>query len=213
MLSNYEALEFLGDAYLELIATKLIFDNYLSTPGRMSKIREMLVKNETLAEFTTKYGFDQKLILGQEDRLNARLMTKIKGDVFEAYIGAVIKSDPIHGYDRVEKWLIELWAPILKDFQEPAVNPNAKAELNTRVLGNGARVQYEEERPMVQTGGGQQTCYIGVYVTGWGWTHQHLGSGTGSSKTSAGCAAATEAMANPLMAQIVAVRKAHFDTR
>src|SRR5436190_8289568 len=51
---SYDRLEILGDAYIEVIATRLIWDHFRSLPpGRISQIREMLVKNETLAQYAT----------------------------------------------------------------------------------------------------------------------------------------------------------------
>ena len=42
---TYDRLEFLGDAYIEIIATRLIWETYQSLPaGRMSQIRELLVR-------------------------------------------------------------------------------------------------------------------------------------------------------------------------
>ena len=41
--TSYERLEFLGDAYLELFASRLLFTKYpLLTPGRLSQKRELL---------------------------------------------------------------------------------------------------------------------------------------------------------------------------
>lgn len=59
---TYERLEFIGDAYIELIATRLIDDRCDSLPaGRLSQLRELLVKNETLAEFSRAYAFDKRV--------------------------------------------------------------------------------------------------------------------------------------------------------
>jgi ribonuclease-3 len=46
-----------------------------------------------------------------------------------------------------------------------------------------------------------------VYLTGWGWTHEHLGSGVGKSISDAGMRAASQALQNPLTAQIAAVKR------
>ena len=58
---SYDRLEFLGDAYIELMATRVIFPRFPNlTAGRLSQQREMLVKNETLAEYALAYRFDEK---------------------------------------------------------------------------------------------------------------------------------------------------------
>jgi len=111
---SYERLEFLGDAYIELIATRLIYPAFPTlTPGRMSQKRELLVKNETLAEYALAYGFDKRARLPRDffglGSRRGKLWTKTMGDLFEAYVAAVVLSDPKGGFETVEAWLTELW--------------------------------------------------------------------------------------------------------
>lgn len=116
---TYERLEFLGDAYIELFASRLIYESYSHLPaGRMSQVRELLVKNETLAELSRSYGFHEKIAVGAEigellrdsrGRGN-KGYNKIVGDVFEAYVAAVVLSDfEGRGFERAEAWCRELW--------------------------------------------------------------------------------------------------------
>lgn len=116
---TYERLEFLGDAYIELFASRLIYESYSHLPaGRMSQVRELLVKNETLAELSRSYGFDQKIAVGAEIGELVRDSrgkgnkgyNKIVGDVFEAYVAAVVLSDfEGKGFEKAEAWCRELW--------------------------------------------------------------------------------------------------------
>lgn len=116
---TYERLEFLGDAYIELFASRLIYESYSHLPaGRMSQVRELLVKNETLAELSRSYGFDQNIAVGAEigelvrdsrGRGN-KGYNKIVGDVFEAYVAAVVLSDfEGKGFEKAEAWCRDLW--------------------------------------------------------------------------------------------------------
>lgn len=116
---TYERLEFLGDAYIELFASRLIYESYSHLPaGRMSQVRELLVKNETLAELSRSYGFHEKISVGAEigelvrdsrGRGN-KGYNKIVGDVFEAYVAAVVLSDfEGRGFEKAEAWCRELW--------------------------------------------------------------------------------------------------------
>lgn len=116
---TYERLEFLGDAYIELFASRLIYESYSHLPaGRMSQVRELLVKNETLAELSRSYGFHERIAVGAEigellrdsrGRGN-KGYNKIVGDVFEAYVAAVVLSDfEGRGFERAEAWCRELW--------------------------------------------------------------------------------------------------------
>lgn len=116
---TYERLEFLGDAYIELFASRLIYESYSHLPaGRMSQVRELLVKNETLAELSRSYGFDQKIDVGAEigellrdsHGKGNKGYNKIVGDVFEAYVAAVVLSDfEGKGFEKAEAWCRDLW--------------------------------------------------------------------------------------------------------
>lgn len=111
---SYERLEFLGDAYIELIATRLIYPAFPTlTAGRMSQKRELLVKNETLAEYALAYGFDKRAKLPRDfwglGPGRGKLWTKTMGDIFEAYVAAVVLDDPKGGFETVETWLQALW--------------------------------------------------------------------------------------------------------
>lgn len=213
MEQNYDRLEVLGDAYVEVIATRLIWDQFKNMPaGRMSQVREDLVKNETLAGFASQYGFDKRVSVSvpEEQKAQSKRWLKIRGDVFEAYVAAVILSNPDHGFDMVEQWLRELWLPRLSQVQPVQTVLRYKEQLAKKVMSKGIKLRYVEEQPVKQLDGGMQTYYIGVYLTGWGWQDQHLGSGTGLNKAIAGDEAANRALQNsPLIDQVAAAKVAH----
>ena len=210
---NYDRLEVLGDAYIELIATRLIWDQFKDMPaGRMSQIREDLVKNETLAGFASQYGFDKRVsvTVPEEQRAQTKRWVKIRGDVFEAYVAAVVLSSRDHGFQMAEQWLRELWLPRLSQVQPVQTILKYKERLAKKIMGKGIKLRYVEERPAQRLEGGMQTYYIGVYLTGWGWKDQHLGSGSGLNKAIAGDEAANRALHNsPLIEQVAAAKAAH----
>ncbi|CAK3828125.1 hypothetical protein D0862_00413 [Lecanosticta acicola] len=227
---SYERLEFLGDAYLELFASRLIMDRvgHLGA-GPMSQLRELLVKNETLAEYARMYEFEKRVsaslhdVMRMQKGLKAELkgnkgFNKILGDVFEAYVAAVVMSDPENGFAVAEKWLTTLWAPKLVTALEGdklwdpnslvhaqdgdpkrRYDPEAKNTLQRRVGNgtNGVKVEYEQYAPMQELKGdkkGQNRFFIAVYLTGHGYHKHLLGKGEGKSKVEAGIWAAMEAM-------------------
>ncbi|KAE8348073.1 ribonuclease III domain-containing protein [Aspergillus coremiiformis] len=208
---TYDRLEILGDAYIELIATKLIWKRFQEIPsGRISQIRELLVKNETLAEYATDYGLDSRAAVPPDYLKQPKRWTKTRADIFEAYVAAVIISDPVGGYKAAEEWLTQLWLPKLPeiDIQRPTLN--AKEILARKIMGKGIKLKYIDERPPVRHSRGMQTFFIGVYLTGWGWNNKHLGSGQGANKTIAGNEAAQQALLNePLVEEITYVKRAH----
>lgn len=117
---SYEQLEWLGDAYLYLISTAYI---YMTFPhlshGDMCHIREVLVRNSTLGEYSIYYGFEKRAIFPKEydiagrqggTKASEKERAKVLGDIFEAHVAAIILSDPIRGVSRTAKWLKELWS-------------------------------------------------------------------------------------------------------
>lgn len=207
---NYDRLEILGDAYIELMATKLVWTKFPAiASGRISQIREGLVKNETLASFAEKYGFDRRASVPASFLDQPKRWLKTKGDIFEAYVAAIILSDPRDGYEIAERWLIGLWTPMLDELGIQKVKLHSKEELAKKIMGKGIKLEYILERDIVEEKGtGTQTFFMGVYLTGWGWEKAHLGSGSGSSKAAAGDEAARNALANtPLISQISVAKK------
>lgn len=216
---SYDRLEFVGDAYLELIATRLIFPRFPDlTAGQLSQRRQLLVNNETLAGFSLAYGFDTRARLPQDfqsshDRVPRRGWTKTMGDIFEAYVAAVILSDPDSGFSKVEAWMTELWGPLLSKRENETFNVNAKVQLSTKIMGKGVKVTYRDEKePENGIHGGKILFHIGVYISGWGYQDAHLGSGKGWNKTEAGNRAADQAMSTPLTAKIAAIKR-EFDMK
>lgn len=208
--ATYDRLEILGDAYIELMATKLIWNKFRDLPsGRISQIRESLVKNEALSEFATRYQFDARASVPRDYLNQPKRWIKTKGDIFEAYVAAVILSDPRNGYRVAEDWLTALWMPHLASMEDQAICLHAKEALAKKVMGKGVKLKYVDERPPVSLQGGKQTFFIGVYLTGWGWNNQHLGSGQGLNKVISGNQAARQALLNDqLISEIVAVKQA-----
>jgi ribonuclease-3 len=97
--------------------------------------------------------------------------------------------------------------------QPAKIGIHSKDELAKKIMGKGIKLKYINESPPIQLDGGIQTFFIGVYLTGWGWKDQHLGSGKGLNKTGAGNEAASKALANrPLIDDIAAIKIA-FDEK
>lgn len=217
---SYDRLEFLGDAYIELIATRVIFPRYPRySAGKLSQTRQSLVNNETLAGFSLAYGFDTRarlprsLRLAKDNRDLAKGWTKTMGDIFEAYVAAIILSDPVNGFPTAEAWLTELWSPMLSSGEDESLNSNAKVHLAAKLLGKGVKIAYlDEADPDMFKKTGTIVFHIGAYLTGWGWENAHLGSGSGLNKSEAGIRAAMEALSNPLTANIAAVKR-EFDIK
>ncbi|KFX86658.1 hypothetical protein V490_08966 [Pseudogymnoascus sp. VKM F-3557] len=205
---SYERLEWVGDAYIYLLSTLLISKTFPALqPGRCAQLRELCVKNETLASYARQYGFDKRCQIPKDFAAKSP-QTKILGDVFEAYVAAVIYSDPINGIEKVSAWLKSLWAVTLsKEILEqdesnraqkagPVVaTTSAKQELATQIVSRGIKLLYKDaDTPGKDPVTGFPLYTVGVYLEGWGEKNKLLGRGTALGKKEAGAKAAEEAL-------------------
>ncbi|KAF2653714.1 ribonuclease III [Lophiostoma macrostomum CBS 122681] len=195
---NYERLEFLGDANIELIATRPIYSHFPNLQAsHMSELRELLVNNETLAGFSKAYNLPARL-KHEQSMKDGKGWTKIMADLFEAYTAAVVLSDPENGFTTAETWLLELWSPVLLNYRAPIVqNPRARDDVNKLIMAPGIKVEYRMERDMEMIAG-KQKFFMGLYLTGWGFDDEWLGSGEAKSKAEACVHAATDALQNSM---------------
>jgi ribonuclease-3 len=192
---DYERLEFLGDAYIELIASRALYNRFpLVDVPQLCSWRERLVENVALAKFSEAYGFPDRLQCKVIFDKPSKAWNKVIADIFEAYVAGVVLSDPENGFAVAEKWLDELWAPLLLGFKEKIVeNPRARDDLQKLLVVRDIQLQYREERALVMNQG-VHSYAMGVYLTGWGYKDQWLGSGEGQKKADACIAAATHAL-------------------
>ena len=214
-MHSYERLEFLGDAYLEAIASRLLYHHFPADhEGQLSATRQGMLSNADLAPFSIAYGFDERVQLTPEYALaggqdQTRIWTKVLGDLFESYVAAIILSDPENGFETAEKWMAALWEPRMrKHAQEVPLRETAKNELRNKITSRGVNVDYRLERPPESIKGGVHYT-IGLYVTGWGWRNEKLAEGQAEGKTDAGIRAAMLALENPLVVQMGAIKRTY----
>ncbi len=193
---DYERLELLGDAYIELIASRALYNRFphVDVPDLCSW-RERLVENINLSKFSYAYDFPSRLKHKTNWPAGSKAWLKVSADIFEAYVAALVLADPENGFNIAEEWLTMLWAPQLLNFKETVLeNPKARNELNKLIVAKDVKLTTQEERPMTYDENKIQCYYIGIYLTGWGYTEEWLGSGTAQNKAQAGIAAANDAL-------------------
>ncbi len=93
-----ERLEFLGDAVLELVVTKYLYDKYPAKPeGELTAFRAALVNTQSIADAATKLGMNEFMLLSRgEAKDTGRARGIILANAFEALIGALYIDQ---GYD------------------------------------------------------------------------------------------------------------------
>ena len=109
-ISHNERLEFLGDAVLQLIISEYLYNKYPKRPeGDLSKLRSMIVREESLAGFARDCQFDQFIKLGRgEEKSGGRNRDTILGDLFEAFLGALLLDK---GVEAVKSFLYQVMIP------------------------------------------------------------------------------------------------------
>jgi ribonuclease-3 len=90
-LEHNERLEFLGDAVLELLVSKHLFDNYPSKPeGDLTSFRAATVRTESLAEEAEKLKIGKFIFMSKgEEQTGGRTRPYILANTFEAVVGAI----------------------------------------------------------------------------------------------------------------------------
>jgi ribonuclease-3 len=182
-----ERLEFLGDAVLELVTTRFLYDNYAEPEGILTNWRSSLVRTESIGEAASKQGFEVLLRLsrGEKRASSERARLQILANAYEAVVGALYLDQ---GYDAakefIERTLIVTFDGILQtgSWQDP------KSRYQEVVQSQeGFTPQY---KVLSEDGPDHEKIFrVGVFVDG-----ELRAEGQGPSKQSAQVSAAEKAL-------------------
>ena len=181
---DYERLEFLGDAVLELICSDYIYKGHPEmSEGKMTKYRSAIVCEPALAFCAREIGLEEYILLGKgEEATGGRNRDSIISDVMEAVIGAIYLDS---GIDEARTFIHRF---VLSDLEHKQLFYDAKTILQEEVQKeSGGTLQYE----LVREDGPEhdKTFAVDVIING-----VKVGSGTGHSKKSAEQKAAYEVL-------------------
>lgn len=125
-IDDNERLEFLGDAVLELIATKHLFENYPDQDeGEMTSYRSALVKGKNLAEIAKELNLSDFLRLSKgEENSGGRQKNYILANTLEALIGAIYMDS---GYSMAEKFIKKFIIAKLDQIIEQGLHIDSKS--------------------------------------------------------------------------------------
>lgn len=109
-----ERLEFIGDAALDLIMGKYLFNKYpKDKEGDLTKKRAKNVCESALVDYAKECNLQKYLLLGKgEEKSGGRNRESLQADAFEALIGAVYLDK---GYEEVYKIFNKVVIPIMED--------------------------------------------------------------------------------------------------
>jgi len=116
-LDHNERLEFLGDAVLELVATRHLYTNYPNPEGELTNWRAALVNAKKLAEIGEAIGLNDFLMLSRgESKDTGRARQYILANTMEALIGAIFLDQGIEvAGEFIEKNILSHLPEILKE--------------------------------------------------------------------------------------------------
>jgi ribonuclease-3 len=104
-IQTNQRLEFLGDAVLQLVLTRELFEKFAAFgEGPLTKARAKLVNRRTLAEHGRQLGLGQSLLLSRGEELHGgRDRQSALADAFEALLGAIFLDS---GFDQAREFII-----------------------------------------------------------------------------------------------------------
>jgi ribonuclease-3 len=134
--TNYERLEFLGDAVIALSAADLVFAEYpVADEGELSRYRAALVSGTTLAEIATELGLGLQLRLGGgELKSGGHRRGSILSDALEAVIGAIYLDS---GFEAARSATARLFAGRLGSLATLASLKDPKTRLQEELQARG----------------------------------------------------------------------------
>ena len=136
---DYERLEFLGDAVLELLSSQFFFETYPEmSEGEMTRLRSSMVCEPALAFCARELSLGDYILLGKgEEATGGRKRDSIISDVMEAVIGAVYLDGGIKEADKfIKKY-------ILSDLENKQLFYDSKTLLQEKMQKQGRNITYE----------------------------------------------------------------------
>ena len=130
----YERLEFLGDAVLKLTISDVLFKMFPDfQEGQLSKIRSIVVSDNTLADIAKKNGLQDLIIMSKhEEKQGCRKLNSICACAFEATLGAYYLDGK---YKELETYIAKTFTPYINDVKDHFEKFNAKAILQEYTQG------------------------------------------------------------------------------
>ena len=98
---DYERLEFLGDAVLEIIISEYLYKERKLEEGIMTRMRASYVCEEACATYAKELGLEQDIKIGSGETINQTILA----DVFEAFVAAIYLDQ---GFEFTKKFVLDI---------------------------------------------------------------------------------------------------------
>lgn len=110
---DYERLEFLGDAVVDLVVADYLYSNKKENEGEMTKVRASYVCENALYEYSMSLGLNNYIKVGHgEEKEGGKFKKAIVADIFEALVGAIYVD---LGYATARKTALNIIVPYIED--------------------------------------------------------------------------------------------------
>ena len=143
---DYERLEFLGDAVVDLVVADYLYSNLTVDEGNMTKFRASYVCENALYTYSTDLGLTEYMKLGHGEQNEEKRYTKaIVADIFEALLGAIYVD---LGYATARRVALSIIVPYIE--KKETFFSDYKSALQEAVQSHRKSVEYvllNEEGP------------------------------------------------------------------
>lgn len=125
---NYERFEFLGDAVLKLVTSEILYKKYPQyAEGELSKIRSIVVSDNTLFQIAKEIGLCELIILAKhEEKQGLAKIESVCACAFEAVLGAFYLDGKL---EQLKPFLEKVLTPYIEAVDANFEKYNAKALL------------------------------------------------------------------------------------
>ena len=137
---SYETLEFLGDAFIDLVVSDYLYNENKFHEGEMTKMRASYVCENALFEYATDLNFSELVKLGKgEINTDGSHKKAILADIFEAFIAAIYLD---LGFEKAKEVSLKIIVPYIENDQIMFFS-DYKSELQEAVQDVQKELSYE----------------------------------------------------------------------
>lgn len=187
-LVHNERLEFLGDAVLELVVTRYLFERFPEdNEGELTAYRAALVNTNTISNVALSLGMNDYLMLSRgESKDTGRARQYILANTFESVVGAIYLDQ---GYDAAAKFIADTIFPLTDDIVAKKLWQDDKSHFQEEAQ---ERVSITPTYKIMSESGPDHDKHftVGVFLAA-----EMIADGTGKSKQEAEQMAARAALA------------------
>ena len=164
--TNYEKLEFFGDAVLRLAASEFIERKYPQmSVGERSELRAQLVSDEWLIKLGEKIGIEKLIIKGPKALGDENSKHTIIGEATEALIGALYKC--FNSIQEVNLWLDDIWEKDSEMFLKAPYKFKSKTVLQEWCQSKGFNLPVYKIIEVSKKNGNPKRFYCEVFIKGF----------------------------------------------